>query len=379
MALNALTAQGGYAPTGTITASPTPVEAVIAVAPVTMASTADVLIGDATQRTGPCRWAPIVTTTTVLFPAVGDQCLVTVSNQGHHHIVWWTPTGSSAASGVIPGLPFPAFPAPIYEGAVQPGVLADAHCKLSIGSTSSVTLAAGTPYLTSAAGLLTRVVSASTTLGSIPAASVSNFRLDQAVAGSTGLLTRLAGTEGTTVTATNRTGAAAVPTGSQLLYDMLVTSSGVLAANVIDRRPWARGAEWGVQRNGTNYTTSLTSMANLDPTNLYQRIECSGVPLRVAFSASMSHDTMNALVSVGVWVDGAIASGMTDGIVSWQPYIANAKTVLSFSVPLTLPAGSHLVGVAWKVNVGTGTIYCNATQALALEITEIARPNAANT
>jgi hypothetical protein len=191
----------------------------------------------------------------------------------------------------------------------------------------------------------------------------------------------IAGTATSGATLDNRTGAVALPSSATLLADVLVpaAAASILAGNIRDRRKQAMGAFWVVQRNGTDYTTTSTSMVNLDATNLYQRLECSGVTLRVALSAGWSNSGANGLNYAGVWLDGAIASGMTNGVTLGQSYIANGHMGVAFSVPLTPAAGSHLIGIAWHVNSGTATLDCNANSAVAVEMQEIVRPNVANT
>jgi hypothetical protein len=191
----------------------------------------------------------------------------------------------------------------------------------------------------------------------------------------------IAGTATSGATLDNRTGAAALPSSATLLADVLVpaAAASILAGNIRDRRKQAMGSFWVVQRNGTDYTTTGTSMGNLDATNLYQRLECSGVTLRVAFSSAWSNSAANALNYAGVWLDGAIATGMTDGVTSGQFYVNAGRLPVAFSAPLTPVAGSHLLGIAWRVNSTTGTMFCNANAALTVEMQEIVRPSVANT
>jgi hypothetical protein len=191
----------------------------------------------------------------------------------------------------------------------------------------------------------------------------------------------VAGTATSGATLDNRTGAAALPSSAIRLADVLVpaAAASILAGNIRDRRPFAMGALWVVQRNGTDYTTTSASMVNLDATNLYQRLECSGMPLRIVFSAGWSNSATNGINYAGVWLDGAIATGMANGVTLGQSYVANGHMCVSFSVPLTPTAGSHLIGIAWHVNANTGTIDCNASSALTVEMNEIVRPSVANT
>lgn len=142
------------------------------------------------------------------------------------------PTGDTGATG-LPGSSAPA---------VQAGVVASGDYVLTINSITQVTIAAGICYCTQSSDLLVRAPTVSSTvLSSIPAAGAGTQRLDQVVINSSGVVTRLQGTQNAATTLANRTGAATIPSGSQLLHDMMVTSGGVLSANVRDRRPWAHG------------------------------------------------------------------------------------------------------------------------------------------
>lgn len=415
MTLGALTNQGAYAATGSVTAPAAPVEAVIATAPGTLGDTVDVLVGDARLRVGPCRWDPVSTRTALLFPTVGAACLTDVSNQGHNHVVWWDATTAASevagatnaldktlldAKGDLIAASADNTPARVpvgldgqvlranataaagvgwvtpNEGAVQPGVLLGTDCALTVDSATQVTVAAGTSYVRNAAGILVRTTPISTILSGIPAASASNFRLDQAVEDSAGVVTRLAGTQGTTVTINNRTGAAAVPSGSQLLHDLLVTSSGVLVANVRDRRPNARGGfttpiiRTSNAAAGVDYTTSLPTNVAIDATNLSVRMECVGRPVRARLIGSTQNDTAAATDFFVLFIDGVAT--YTDGFID---AIATANYVNPFTMEWTFTpaAGSHLFQPGWRAGAGTALLIARATSPLTFYVEEITR------
>jgi hypothetical protein len=130
-----------------------------------------------------------------------------------------------------------------FNDAIMSGILVAADCALTVNSITQVTIAAGTCYVSTGGSTspVVRTTPTSTVLSGIPAASAGNFRLDQVVINTAGVISRLAGTEGAAVTLANRTGAAAIPSGSILLHDMLVPNAGVTTGNCRDRRPWALG------------------------------------------------------------------------------------------------------------------------------------------
>lgn len=136
--------------------------------------------------------------------------------------------------------------------ALQAGVVSSGDYALAINSITQITLAAGICYTPVASSdLLVRASTAvPTVLSGIPAAGGGTQRLDQVVVSSAGVVSLVQGTQNAATTLANRTGAAAIPAGSQLIQDVMVTSGGVLAANVRDRRPWSHGASHFFQDAG---------------------------------------------------------------------------------------------------------------------------------
>lgn len=197
----------------------------------------------------------IVATGGIRFPGIGSG-LVAVSDAGGN-ITWQAgaPTSGVAGGGLVGSYPNPQVLG--FSDAWQPGILADRHGDLVVNSVSQVTVKAGIFWVLDATSILTRCsAAADTVLAGIPAAAASNFRLDQLVVDSTGVVSRLAGTQGTTVTLDNRTGAASIPAGSMLLWDLLVTSTGVTSANSWDRRTWA--AQGGLVPVTTTLPVAIT-------------------------------------------------------------------------------------------------------------------------
>lgn len=288
----------------------------------------------------------------------GSQVL-TKSTATDYDVGWTTPAVGAA---------------PTYDG-LQAGVLVAGDCALTVNTTAQVTTAAGTAYVT-ASGALTRTAPGSTVLGSIPAASASNFRLDQVVVSSAGTVSRLAGTQSTTVTLANRTGAAAIPAGSMLLHDILVTSTGVVVANVRDRRSWARGAYYATSYTAGNRATASTTLVEMDTTNLRIRVECTGAPMRILLQCSGASNAA-ATIEVGLFMDGAGINGTND-LSRGTDTAANQNYPLNYAYPFTPTAGSHLFSPTFATTAGTLTVLGTAANPFAFIIEELVRQNSNN-
>ena len=292
------------------------------------------------------------------------------------------PTGATGATGAD-GPQGATGVTSVFEGAWQAGAIASTDCALTVNSTTQVTVAAGVFYVVSSGGLLTRTTPTSTVLSAIPAASAANFRLDQVVIASTGTVSRLAGTQGTTVTLANRTGAAAIPAGSRLLHDLLVSSSGVTAPNTRDRRPNARGAHDHRTRNanaaaGNNYTTASTSFTAIDTTNLTLRLECMGQRISTRLSGRWSSTspvgTSNVVRPI---MDGAGISGWDGDIFLLQRDTNITELGFTFVADFAVAAGSHTFSWQFRSSTIGSVLYANATQGLQMVVREI-QPNAWN-
>lgn len=284
----------------------------------------------------------------------------------------------NSATDYDAGWTTPAGGGSIFYDGLQAGVVAAGDAALTVNSTTQVTAAAGTVYHT-VSGVLTRLTPGSTVMGSIPLASASNFRLDQIVMDTAGAISRLQGTQGTTVTLANRTGAAALGT-NMLLHDVLVTATGVTAANVRDRRPWARGAYVRILRNSANYTSTSATLAAIDATNLAPRIECTGVPLRISLQVNVFHSVANAFAQIAPAMDGTLVDGSAAG--RWQFYIGPTATTGSWKTltwTVVPAAGSHVFAPQFAlVTAGTVTLFAAATTPLLYTVEELVRQNSSN-
>jgi hypothetical protein len=265
-----------------------------------------------------------------------------------------------------------------YEGAVQPGVLAATDCGPLIAFGSTTTVPAGVVYVRDVAGVLVRTTPVSTQISTPQCANAANFRLDQFVINSAGVISRLAGTEGPTVTLDNRTGSAPIPAGSQLLYDSLANGAGV-GPTIRDRRPNARGASYSVARiAGADYTRLATTFDWVDATNLRFRIECSGARLKLRVMGSMFAGSSATEVSAYLgWMESL--SGVTthvDG--TGRGFWVNNQIYRSFIYETTIfpTTGSHIYGPVFRGD-GTNTVTLGAqvNWPLIVEYEEIMRGN----
>lgn len=264
---------------------------------------------------------------------------------------------------------------------LQAGVLASGDAALTINSTTQVTIAAAEQvYVSTAAGLLLPVSIVSTVLSGI-AAPVTNPRLDMIVVDSNGVVTRVAGAETAGATISNRNGHGAVPAGSQLLHDLLVTvAGGVTAANTRDRRPWARGGYSRLIRianasAGNDYSTTSAGLAAIDGTNLAVRMECSGVPIRCGLRGRWQI-TSGVYGIAGFAIDGSAVDSSASPY-GGESYGTAGEPPLSATWDTVPAAGSHIIQPMY----GGGTsvvILCRATIPLVFTVEEIARPNANN-
>ncbi len=162
-------------------------------------------------------------------------------------------------------------------------------------------------------------------------------------------------------------GAAALPNNCIRLADVLVpaASTSVVNANIRDRRQWAQGARVRMRKNNAHFTTSGTGVGFVDSTLLQQRIECSGVPLKMRLRAIGSHNTAGGYIMYTPLKDGGVLPGTqaTTGDrqlaqcytpSAWMPLPAEWESV-------TPIVGTALIGLGAWTNTGTATIYGDGT------------------
>lgn len=276
---------------------------------------------------------------------------------------------------------------------LQEGVYAAGDFKVTPGGASlQWSVAAGDAWVqgddTTRQGLYHQVNDAAVT-GLVAAGHATLPRIDQVIlrifdssvtgVSDTPTLSTLAGTATAGATLDNRTGAAALPNSAIRLADILVpaAASGVIsAANIRDRRPWARGACLWTIRTAGDYTTAAISDTDIDATNLQPRIECSGVPLRVTLAGGVSHSVANTQVSLRILQDGAVPHDSALLVCIGAGNIHSFTRTWDF-IPT---AGSHLFKPQYAGGTaGTTTLQADATRPLTFTIEELVRQNASNT
>jgi len=284
------------------------------------------------------------------------------------------------------------------QGALQPGVVNAGDyvvAQRGSGANMSVDVAAGGAWV--AGGSVARQglyhqVNDGTVNQTAAAADATNPRIDQvilAINDSTAIgisdiptLTVVAGTPTAGATLANRAGADTLArySSSLRLADILVPAGAttVVSANILDRRPWARGAF--VRQVKTDANVSTTFQAYVDQARLQARVECSGVPLRISFQALGLNDTAGATCATFCQLDGAgAADGATTLGQGTRPGATAGGMPVGFSYVTLLSPGSHLFAAALvALNGGTATIYCATINPAVFTIEEILRPNQAN-
>lgn len=195
------------------------------------------------------------------------------------------------------------------------------------------------------------------------------------------------GTATAAATLDNRNGAAALPNNAIRLADVLIPAAAVtvLAANIRDRRPRARGAYERVLRNanasaGSDYTTSSGSLVDIDATNLARRYEFTGYPVRARLSGRWTHSAAANAIGIAFNDNAAGLDGATG-----RQFNGYSTSAGGDAGPLTVEwdwvpaAGSHLVKPQWLTSGATASILAAATQPLILVVEEILRPSGSNT
>lgn len=258
--------------------------------------------------------------------------------------------------------------APPVTDVLQAGAFSSGDVALTRDSSTQVTIAAGVVYVTNASSILVRTAPTSTVISSYPAATTG--RLDQIVISSAGVVTRLAGTtDSGAVTLDNRTGAASIPSGSKLLHDIFVTSSGVLAANCRDRRSWARGFYYTVLLGSQTRTGASPTVQLLVGTRI--RVECSGKPIH--FSLNGRADSNSTWSAQRLYMEGVDAGLAECDITGGAPSSGNGAL---FEGTFTPSAGSHLFEI--QTTNGGGSLSCAYAANISWEVQEQIRQNANN-
>lgn len=178
-------------------------------------------------------------------------------------------------------------------------------------------------------------------------------------------------------------GAAAVPNDALLLADVLVpaTSTSVTNANIVDRRKWARGAEWITTRQGAglNIAVTTTTKALIDAVNFQPRIECSGVPMKVRLEGSVFTSAAIFDSIFDLFVDSALIGTGRERTIP-NPAATSKTYGFNWEWQFTPTAGTHFIGPTLHVSTAaTATLLASSTFALVMTVEEVVRGNGANT
>jgi hypothetical protein len=174
-----------------------------------------------------------------------------------------------------------------------------------------------------------------------------------------------------------RAGAPALPNDCMLVADILrpTATNPITTANIVDRRPWARGVHRRLVRTLGDITTTSGTPVELDGTNLKPRIECSGAPLALRLVARVGSPAAGTIVTPAL--DGAAIDSVTTlGYAS-----INTELMHTFYYEVAAPApGSHLVSWQWLsvTAAQTSTMRSSTGAPILFTVDEILRPNASN-
>jgi hypothetical protein len=187
----------------------------------------------------------------------------------------------------------------------------------------------------------------------------------------------LTGTANASASHSNPAGAPTIPDTAVLLAQVLVptgTTSAITNSMIRDRRPWARGIKHSITRtsnaSGTNDYTPTSTLANMDATNVYPRLECSGAPLRMTIMGNLASGSGG--LTHTPWVDGAaLYSGLS--------VYGSGTSIVAPAVQYewTPAAGSHQIGVGYSSSSG-GSINARSTMPLVILYEELPPASGAN-
>ena len=217
----------------------------------------------------------------------------------------------------------------MHESWLQEGVVGATDYKVTPGGASlQWSVAAGAAWVrgddTTRQGLYSQVNDAAVT-GLVASGHATLPRIDQVVlrvfdssvtgVSDTPTLATLAGTATAGATLDNRNGAAALPNSAIRLADILVPAlqSGVIsAANIRDRRPWARGYNYSAQGSGGgNYTTTSTSLVTLASGGYDGRFEKGSGSMFVVEMDLHSLNVGASICAVAININGTLAKQVT--------------------------------------------------------------------
>jgi hypothetical protein len=292
-------------------------------------------------------------------------------------------------------VPFQRMRQMLLDGALQEGVVGANDFKVvqrGAGANQSVDVGTGFAWVgidTGTRNGMGHVTNDATANVTVTASNATNPRVDQIIlrwndssiptgSGNVPTLEVLTGTAGAQITApqttaTYRLGAAALPNDCLRLADILVpaTSTSVTTANIVDRRPWARGARWSFNRTAGSFTGAAGF--TLIDTNMQPRVECLGGEMQITCGLTWLAGVTARTLSVQVTMDGTVILRRD----IQAP--ASSFATINLNEPYTPAAGSHVFVFQFNTTAAEGSVLATATQLVTASIQETARQNASNT
>lgn len=128
-----------------------------------------------------------------------------------------------------------------------------------------------------------------------------------------------------------------------------------------------------IARNNTSdYSTSSTTFADVDATNLSVTLTTSTGRVLVAFAGTFYNSGGNTPdMSLDVDIDGSRMGAATDGIVTEKLIGNQEKQAVSFTLLKTgLSIGSHTFKLQWKATAGPVYLRSSSTQYTHFQIAE---------
>jgi hypothetical protein len=273
---------------------------------------------------------------------------------------------------------------------LQHGVLGIGDGKVTAGAGLVLNYAAGFAAIQDALGTLVIAGShapaqwAGSTV-TIAANASGNPRIDQVIVTLTGwragTVSVLQGTPTAGATLANRNGAAALPSNTIRLVDVLMPNGFggpfVSGTHLRDRRAWARGAYGFQSRTAGDVTNATSTHAAVALIDLH--LELTGAPVEVQTLALGKNDTIGGEILTDLYYDGAPFTGAASALGGFRAGTANQFGQVGFILPFVPSAGRHSFGIAFRTNAtGTATLFASATSPAQLVVREVLRGNGWN-
>jgi len=158
-------------------------------------------------------------------------------------------------------------------------------------------------------------------------------------------------------------------------------ASSIVNANIIDRRPSARGAFYIAELAGVDRTKNGATWTAIDATAWQPRIECSGKPMRVTMTGLFRLDIADANRG---FFDVLVDASRIAKTVGFHGSVIGGYNGNAFVWHFTPTAGSHLIAPGWytlnsaTITLDVGSVVTDIDIVPTLTIEEIVRPNFSN-